>query len=490
MNLLKSSAREKIQEFLDPGSFEEIGKDWTHHSTLFGMEKRREPGDGVVAGMGKWRTRPISIYAQDFSFMGGSLGEVHAKKICAVMDEALKGGWPIVGLIASAGARIHEGVSALNGYGGIFMRNVLASGLVPQISVVLGPCAGGAVYSPALTDFIIMAKGAQMFITGPKVLEAVTRRRVDPEELGGAGVHAQVSGTAHFSARDIDEALRLTAELLSYLPQNSHAKGVFSKVEEEPLREEPYLEELSHLPPQKAYDVRKVLHRVFDDGIFFEVHEAYGANLCVGFARLLGEAIGVVANQPKVLAGTLNVDASRKGARFVRFCDAFRIPIVTFVDVPGYLPGVELEHAGIIREGAKLLFAYAEASTPRVTLILRKAYGGAYVVLGSRSLQAQVCYAWPSAEISVMGPEAAIGLLFEKEIAASVSPDLERERLTQRYRQTLTDPKLALSRGYIDEIIQPSKTRAHLISGLRKAKALCQAAAPSSAQKIHSNMPL
>jgi acetyl-CoA/propionyl-CoA carboxylase carboxyl transferase subunit len=466
----KLTARERLESFFDPGTFTEIDAFVVHRATAFGLDERKVPGDGVVTGWGDVDGRPVCAFAQDATVFGGALGEAHAMKIVKVMETARKAGVPIVGLNDSGGARIQEGVMSLGGYGEVFFRNVLLSGVVPQISLVLGPCAGGAVYSPAITDFTIIARGTgQMFITGPDVVRAVTGEEVTMEALGGADAHAERSGVSQFTAESDRAALGLARRLLSYLPLNNL---------EEPPRAEPRApsesaqHELARVVPEDAqapYDVHEVIARILDPESFLEVQPAFAPNLVVGLARLDGRAVGVVANNPAVLAGTLDINASTKGARFVRFCDAFNLPLLTFVDVPGFLPGTAQEHGGIIRHGAKLLYAYAEATVPMVTVILRKAYGGAYDVMCSKHLGGDLNFAWPTAEIAVMGADGAVNILFRREIEGTPPAEqpATRGRLAAEYRREFLNPYLAAERGYIDDVIDPLTTRSRLVAGLR-----------------------
>ncbi len=483
----KLTARERIELLLDRGSFRELGMFVTHRATEFGMAKRKYLGDSVVTGYGTIDGRLVYIFSQDFTVIGGTLGEVHGEKICKVMDLAMRDGAPIIGLNDSGGARIQEGVVALGAYGEVFLRNTLASGLIPQISVIMGPCAGGAVYSPAITDFVIMVKGTSyMFITGPDVIKAVTREEVTFEELGGAVAHSVKSGVAHFAAEDEEDAFFILRKLLSYIPQNNMEDPPFFETGDDPMRMEEELNTIIPDSPTKPYDMKEVIRRIVDEGDFFEVHEHYARNIIVGFARLGGYSVGIVANQPMVLAGVLDIDASWKGARFVRFCDCFNIPIITFEDVPGFLPGVSQEHGGIIRHGAKLIYAYAEATVPRITVITRKAYGGAYVVMSSKHLRGDIVFAWPSAEIAVMGPEGAVNIIFRKELSATDDPKAMRERLIAEYREKFANPYVAASHGYIDDIIEPRETRPRLIEALR----MLENKRDSNPPKKHGNIPL
>jgi propionyl-CoA carboxylase beta chain len=483
----KMKARERIARLLDPGTFEEFDKFVVHQCYEFGMEKRRILGDGVVTGHGRIHGRPVFVFSQDFTVFGGSLSGPFGQKVCKIMDLAMKSGCPIIGLNDSGGARIQEGVVSLASYGDIFLRNVLASGLIPQISAIMGPCAGGAVYSPALTDFILMVeKTSYMHITGPDVLKAVTHREVTSEELGGTKVHSQRSGVAHFVDPDDASCLERIRELLTFLPQNCNERPPTVPCDDDPDREDEALQEMVPANPRKPYDMKKVIRAVVDNGYFFEVHEHYARNMIVGFARMNGMAVGIVANQPYHLAGCIDVDASLKCARFVRTCDCFNIPIVTFVDVPGFLPATEQEERGIIKHGAKIIYAYSEATVPKVTVITRKAYGGAYDVMASKHLRGDINFAYPTAEIAVMGPEGAVNIIFRKEIASSQDPDATRERLVREYRQTVATPYKAASLGYIDEIIEPKQTRPKIIRALEVLKDK-EDLIP---KKKHGNIPL
>ena len=483
----KLTAHERMRVLLDQGSFQELDPFVVHRSSDFGLDKQRIPGDGVVTGFGRINGRLVFVYAQDFTVIGGSLGEMHAAKITKIMDMALKNGAPIVGLSDGGGARIQEGVQALAGYSEIFLRNTLASGVVPQISAIMGPAAGGAVYSPALTDFCVMVREtSHMFITGPNIIKAVTHEDVTFEELGGAMVHSSKSGVAHFAAENDEEALYLVRRLLSYLPQNNLEDPPFEPTDDDPARRDLALNDIVPDNPNRPYDMRRVIESVFDEGSFFEVHEHFAQNILVGFARLAGRAVGVVAQQPTVLAGVLDIDASVKAARFVRFCDCFNIPIVTFEDVPGFLPGVAQEHGGIIRHGAKLLYAYCEATVPKVTIITRKAYGGAYCTMNSRHVRGDLVYAWPTAEVAVMGPDGAVNVVFRRQIEAVDDPEATRQRLIQEYTEKFANPYVAASLGYIDDIIEPAETRARLVAGLEMLKNKRDANPP----KKHGNIPL
>ncbi len=483
----KLTARERIQVLLDEDTFEEIGAHVQHRSTLFGMDRAAVPADGVVTGFGRIHDRLVYVFSQDFTVLGGSLGEMHAAKIQRVQDLALKAGAPIIGLNDSGGARIQEGVDALNGYGEIFKRNTRASGVIPQITVILGPSAGGAVYSPALTDLIIMVRTTgQMFITGPQVIKTVTGETVTAEELGGADAHLRRSGVAHLVARDDGEALELVRRFLTYVPNNNREEPPILEIDDALDREEAYLRNLVPVDPNKPYDVKTVITAVLDRDSFFELQAGYADNLVIGLGRIGGRAVGVVANQPRVLAGTLDINASTKLARFVRFCDAFNIPLLTLVDTPGYLPGTAQEFGGIIRHGAKVLYAYAEATVPKVTVILRKAYGGAYLAMCSRGLGADLSMAWPTAEIAVMGPEGAANIIFRDEIAQAEDPALARHDKSQEYRDQFASPYVAAQHGYVDAVIDPRDTRAHVaraLMGLFNKK-------ESRPDKRHGNIPL
>jgi acetyl-CoA carboxylase carboxyltransferase component len=483
----KMTARERVEKLLDPGSFRELDTFVTHRATGFGVERQRYLGDSVVTGWGTINDRLVYIFSQDFTVFGGSLSEVHAEKLCKIMDLAMKNGAPVIGLNDSGGARIQEGVVSLAGYAYIFLRNVLASGVVPQISAVLGPCAGGAVYSPAMTDFILMVKDtSHMFITGPEVIRAVTHEDVSFEELGGAMTHASKSGVAHFAAENEEHCLALVRQLLGYIPQNNLEDPPFVPTADPEDRMDEGLSTIIPDSPMQPYDMKEIVRRVVDDGRFLEVHEHWAQNIVVGFARLGGFSVGIVAQQPMVLAGVLDIDASRKGARFIRFCDAFNVPLVTFVDVPGFLPGVDQEHDGIILNGAKLLWAYCEATVPKITVITRKAYGGAYDVMSSKHIRGDISYAWPTAEIAVMGPEGAVNIVFRKEIAAAEDPDAEREQLVREYREQFANPYIAAARGYVDDVIEPQETRPRLIEALR----MLQNKRDTNPPKKHGNMPL
>lgn len=483
----KMTARERIEFLLDEGTFEEFDKFVVHRSNDFGLDKQRFPGDGVVTGHGKIDGRQVFVFAQDFTVFGGSLSETHAQKICKIMDLAMKTGAPVIGLNDSGGARIQEGVVSLGGYADIFLRNTLASGVVPQISCILGPCAGGAVYSPAITDFNVMVKDTSyMFITGPDVIKTVTHEEVTKDELGGALTHNSKSGVAHFAADSDEHALRITRELISFLPSNNMEDPPFAATEDPATRID---KELNTLVPENAnmpYDIRDIIKRVVDDGYFFEVQELFAQNIVVGFARLGGHSVGIVANQPAFLAGVLDIDASVKAARFVRFCDCFNIPLITFEDVPGFLPGVDQEHHGIIRHGAKLLYAFAEATVPKITVITRKAYGGAYCVMASKHIRTDVNFAYPTAEIAVMGAEGAVGILYRKELAEAENAEAARQEKIAEFQNKLANPYVAAERGFVDEVIEPAYTRPKLIRALE----LTRNKRDSNPPKKHGNIPL
>jgi propionyl-CoA carboxylase beta chain len=483
----KLTARERIDLLFDPGTFEEVDKLVTHRCRDFGMEDQLILGDGVIAGHGLIDGRQVFAFAQDFTVFGGSLSETNAAKIVKIMDLAVKLGAPIVGLNDSGGARIQEGVLSLGGYAEIFLRNTLASGVVPQISAIMGPCAGGAVYSPAITDFTIMVKNTSyMFVTGPDVIKTVTHEEVSKEELGGAMTHNATSGVAHFAVDDDRECLAMIRDLLSYLPSNNLDDVPRTRAADDADREVEALDHLVPASPNQPYDMLELLHAVADDGHFLEVHQHYARNIIVGFARLGGRSIGVVANQPAVLAGTLDINASVKGARFVRFCDAFNIPLVTFEDVPGFLPGTVQEYGGIIKHGAKLLFAFAEATVPKITVITRKAYGGAYCVMASKHIRTDFNYAWPTAELAVMGPEGAVNILYKRELDASADPAATRAEKVAEFREKFANPYIAAGRGFIDEIIRPRDTRKRLIAALKNLENKRDKNPP----KKHGNIPL
>ncbi len=463
----KLTARERIDLLLDKGSFREVDAFVVHRTHDFDLDKQKFLGDSVVTGWGTINGRLVYVFSQDFTIFGGSLGEVHSEKICKIMDMALKNGAPVIGLDDSGGARIQEGVVSLGGYAEIFLRNTLASGVIPQISVIMGPCAGGAVYSPALTDFVVMVRNSSyMFITGPEVVKAVTHEEVTFEELGGADVHAEISGVCHLAADNEADALYLIRKLLSYIPQNNMEDPPFVASPDDPLRMEEALDSIIPEDASKPYEIRDVIRYIVDNGTFFEIQEQFAKNIVIGFARLGGHSIGIIANQPAVLAGVLDIKASEKAARFVRFCDAFNIPLVSFVDVPGFLPGVEQEHGGIIRSGAKLLYAYCEATVPKLTVVTRKAYGGAYIVMSSKHIRGDVNFAWPSAEIAVMGPDGAVNIIFRKELTNTADAPKRKEELVNEYCEKFANPYIAAQRGYIDDVIEPHETRPRLINAL------------------------
>jgi acetyl-CoA carboxylase carboxyltransferase component len=483
----KLTARERIELLLDPGTFVELDRYRVHRSHNFGLEENKPLGDGVITGYGEVAGRKVCVFSQDFTVFGGSLGEVYAQKICKVMDLALSTGCPIVGINDSGGARIQEGVLSLAGYADIFHRNVLASGVIPQISVIMGPCAGGAVYSPAITDFVFMVEGtSHMFITGPDVIKSVTGEEVSFEDLGGAGTHNTRSGVAHFSAPDEESCLEDVRYLLSFMPENNLETAPYYKPVDSPGRMEEELATLVPDSPRQPYDIRRAIELVVDDGEFYEVQEAYAQNLVIGFARLDGHAIGVVGNQPMVLAGTLDIDASVKGARFVRCCDAFNIPLLTFVDVPGFLPGTDQEWGGIIRHGAKLLYAFSEATVPKMTVITRKAYGGAYDVMCSKHIGADVNVSWPTGEIAVMGAPAAVSIIFRRQIAEAEDPQKKRQELIESYEEQFNNPMVAAEMGFIDDIIDPRETRPYLIKALQ----MVRTKRPERPPRKHGNIPL
>ncbi len=483
----KLTARERIDLLCDRGSFVELDKFVTHRCTDFGMAEQKVLGDGVVTGYGQVGGRQVFLFAQDFTVFGGSLSGAYAQKICKVMDLAMRVGAPVVGLNDSGGARIQEGVESLAGYADIFTRNVLASGVVPQLSVILGPCAGGAVYSPAITDFVLMVdKTSYMFITGPDVVQAVTHEKVSKEDLGGARTHAAKSGVAHLRCADEKAALVTLRELLSYLPQNNAEDPPVVATKDPIDREDPALDTLVPAEPTRSYDIKELIHRIVDDGRFLETQPEQALNLVTGFARMDGRTVGIVANQPAVLAGVLDINASVKGARFVRFCDCFNIPLITLVDVPGFLPGKDQEHGGIIRHGAKLLYAYVEATVPKVTVITRKAYGGAYDVMASKNVRADINFAYPTAEIAVMGPEGAVNIIYRDELARAKDPAAARTAYVAEYREKFANPYAAAALGYVDEVIRPMKTRGKLIAALRMLRNKRQQNPP----KKHGNIPL
>jgi len=483
----KLTARERVEALLDPGSFEEFDALVVHRNHDFGMESKKIPGDGVVTGHGRVDGRPVFVFAHDFTVFGGSLSETFAEKICKLMDLAMKVGAPIIGLNDSGGARIQEGVVSLAGYADIFLRNTVASGVVPQISAIMGPCAGGSVYSPAITDFTIMVKDTSyMFITGPDVISQVTHEEVTKEALGGAMTHNSKSGVAHFATDDDQDALLLIRDLLSFMPSNNMEDPPQKPTDDPDDRREDTLNSIVPLNTNQPYDIKKVITAIVDDGRFVEVHEHYARNIVVGFGRLGGKAVGIVANQPAVLAGVLDIDSSIKGARFVRFCDCFNIPLITFEDVPGFLPGTKQEYGGIIVHGAKLLYAFAEATVPKITVITRKAYGGAYCVMASKHIRTDFNFAWPTAEIAVMGPAGAVNIINRHEIAAADDPEAKREELVNDYRTKFANPYIAAERGYVDEVIEPSSTRPKLIATLR----LLENKRDENPRKKHGNIPL
>jgi propionyl-CoA carboxylase beta chain len=483
----KLTARERLDLLLDAGSFVEFDAFVTHRSNDFGLDEQRVLGDGVVTGHGTIDGRLVFVYSQDFTVFGGSLSEAHAEKICKIMDLAMRVGAPIIGLNDSGGARIQEGVVSLGGYADIFLRNTLASGVVPQLSLILGPCAGGAVYSPAITDIVLMVEGTSyMFVTGPEVVRTVTHEDVDRERLGGASVHTQISGVAHLAAPDEAHALDLARRILGYLPQNNLADPPTIASSDPADRRDAELDSIIPGDPSQPYDMRDVIERVVDQGSFLELQPAWAANLIIGFARLEGRAIGLVAQQPSVLAGALDIDASDKGARFVRMCDAFNVPLLTLEDVPGFLPGVTQEHGGIIRHGAKLLYAYCEATVPKVTVITRKAYGGAYDVMSSKHVRGDVNLAWPTARIAVMGAEGAVGIIFRDELAAADDKVAAARELAKRYEDTFANPWVAASRGYIDDVIEPSETRPRIIGAFR----MLEGKRDRNPARKHGNIPL
>ncbi len=484
----KLPARERIALLLDENSFEEIDKFVTHRCDDFGMEQQTPPGDGFITGYGRINGRLVYVFAQDFTVFGGSLSEANAQKICKIMDTAMRVGAPLIGLNDSGGARIQEGVMSLAGYADIFLRNTLASGVIPQISAILGPCAGGAVYSPAITDFIFMTAASYMFVTGPDVIKTVTHEEVTKQELGGAMTHNATSGVAHFAAQDDAQCLAMIRELLSFLPSNNLEDAPRRATSDPADRADAALDTLVPADPMQPYDMKDVIHAIADEGYFFEVHEHFAKNLVVGFARLGGRPVGIVANQPAVLSGVLDINASVKGARFVRFCDAFNIPLVTLEDVPGFLPGTQQEFGGIIKHGAKLLFAFAEATVPKLTVITRKAYGGAYCVMSSKHIRTDANFAWPTAEIAVMGPEGAVNIVYKRELERA--PEPEREALRQEkiaeFRARFANPYVAAQRGYIDAVIEPRETRRRLITAL----AALENKRDTNPKKKHGNIPL
>ena len=482
----RRTARERLELLLDKGTFTEMDVFVTHDAVDFGLAEQKYLGDGVVTGYGTIHGRLVYVYSQDFTVFGGSVSKAHARKICKVMDMAMKNGAPLIGLNDSGGARIQEGVHSLAGYAEIFYRNVLASGVVPQISVIMGPCAGGAVYSPAITDFVFMVEGtSHMFVTGPNVIKAVTHEEIDMEGLGGAGVHGETSGVSHFTSESEPDCIVSIKKLLSFLPQNNLEPPPFVEPDDDPEREDDRLDRIVPDHPEKPYNMLDVIETIVDDGDFFEVHKNYAQNLIVGFARLGGHSVGIVAQQPMVLAGCLDIASSLKGARFVRFCDAFNIPLVTFEDVPGFLPGVNQEHNGIIKHGAKLLYAYCEATVPKLCVITRKAYGGAYCVMSSKHIRSDVNYAWPTAEIAVMGAQGAVNILYARELAGADGPEMQ-QKLISDYRERFSNPYDAAARGYIDGVIRPRETRKKLIHALEVVRHKRDVNPP----KKHGNIPL
>jgi propionyl-CoA carboxylase beta chain len=482
----KLTARERIELLVDKGTFIELNPFIEHRCKDFGLENQKGPGDGVVTGYGKVNGRPIYLFSQDFTVFGGALGEMHANKIANVMDLAAKNGAPFIELNDSGGARIQEGVVSLDGYGKIFYRNAIYSGVIPQISVIMGPCAGGAVYSPAITDFVFMVdQTSQMFITGPKVIETVTGEKISPEDLGGAKVHNSISGNAHFHASTEEEVLAGVRQLLSYLPQNNEEKAPIGQYEDD-WDYRPDLTDVVPFDAVRPYDVRKVVEQVVDEDSFMEVQKDFAKNIVVGYARVKGEVIGLVCNQPKFMAGGLDIDSSDKAARFIRFCDSFNIPIITFEDVTGFFPGVKQEHGGIIRHGAKILYAYSEATVPKLTIILRKAYGGAYVALNSKSIGADLVFAWPNAEIAVMGPQGAANIIFAREINQSEDPEATRAQKIEEYREKFANPYVAASMGMVDDVIDPRETRIKIIQSLEMLRNKKE----TRPNKKHGNIPL
>lgn len=461
------TARERLDLLLDKGSFREVDAFVIHRTQDFGLDQQKFLGDSVITGWGTINGRLVYVYSQDFTVFGGSLGEVHAEKICKILDMAVKNGAPVIGLNDSGGARIQEGVVSLGGYADIFLRNTLASGVIPQISAIMGPCAGGAVYSPALTDFIFMVRNSSyMFVTGPEVVKTVTHEDVSFEELGGASVHSEISGVCHVAVDSEADTLYLIRKMLTYLPQNNMEDPPFVSNGDDPLRMDEELDSLVPNDPSKPYDIKDAICMIVDDGQFYEIQENYAMNIVVGFARLGGHSVGIVANQPAVQAGVLDINSSEKAARFVRFCDSFNLPIITFVDVPGFLPGTAQEHGGIIRSGAKLLYAYCEATVPKLTVVTRKAYGGAYDVMSSKHIRGDLNLAWPTAEIAVMGPDGAVNIVFRKELTKAEDPEARKKELVEEYRTKFANPYVAASRGYIDDVIEPRETRPRLINAL------------------------
>jgi len=483
----KLTARERINILLDEGSFQEMDKLVVHQCQDFKMDKKKFYGDGVVTGYGTIEGRTVFLFAQDFTVFGGSLSEAYGKKVCKIMDLAMKAGAPMIGLNDSGGARIQEGVASLAGYADIFLRNTLASGVIPQISAIMGPCAGGAVYSPAITDFVIMTQGiSRMFITGPEVIKEVTHEDVTMEELGGADTHNTLSGVAHFSAESEEKTMALIRELLSFIPDNNMEDPPFRETSDPVDRLDEDLNFIVPDDPNQPYDIREIIKIVLDDNYFFEVHEHFAKNIVIGFGRLGGKSVGIVANQPDHLAGVLDINSSDKGARFVRFCDAFNIPLITLEDVPGFLPGVSQEHGGIIRHGAKLLYAFSEATVPKITIITRKAYGGAYCVMASKHIRADINYAFPTAEIAVMGPEGAVKIVYRKELERAKDPEEFRQQKIKEFREKFANPYIACEKGYLDEVIEPKYTRLKLIAAL----SMLENKRDTNPPKKHGNIPL
>lgn len=483
----KMTARERLKMLLDESGFVEVDAFVKHRCTEFDMPKTNAPAEGVVTGYGTIQGRLVYVYAQDFTVLGGSLGEMHANKICKIMDMAIKVGAPLIGINDSGGARIQEGIDGLGGFGEIFFRNTMASGVIPQISIIMGPCAGGAVYSPALTDFVLMVENtSHMFVTGPQVIKTVTGEDVTFETLGGADTHNTVSGVAHIKCSDEKECIEKIKKLISYIPDNNLADIPTIEFNDDLNRIDEKLNEIIPDSPNKPYDMKEVIFTLVDNQDFFEIHEHYAKNLVIGFGRMNASTVGFIANQPKVLAGVLDVNSSDKAARFIRFCDAFNIPIVTLTDVPGYLPGVGQEHNGIIRHGAKILYAYSEATVPKINVILRKAYGGAYIAMCSKHLGADMVFAWPSAEIAVMGPDGAANIIFKKEIAQAESPELTRNQKIEEFRDKFSNPYIAAERGYVDDVIEPAVTRRRIISALD----MLASKRENRPAKKHGNIPL
>ena len=483
----KKSARERILQLLDEGSFHEIDAYWTHRHTDFGMDEKKFEGDSVVVGYGKVDGRMVCVYSQDFTVLGGSFSEVQGQKVAKILDLAMDSGAPVIGIMDSVGARIQEGVYSLAAYSELFWRNTQASGVIPQISVMVGPCAGGSVYSPGLTDFVIMTEGtSHMFITGPKVIETVTREKVDLDSLGGTMVHNSISGVAHFAAQDEDHAFAVTRQLLSYLPSSNREKPPVKAVSDDPWRMEEALNTVVPADPAVSYDVTKVVELIFDTGSFLPVHEHFAQNAQVGFARLHGNSVGVIANQPLYKAGVLDIDASDKIARFIRFCDAFNIPLISFIDTPGFMPGVNQEHGGIIRHGAKIVYAYSEATVPKLAVITRKAYGGAYIVMSSKYIRTDMVFAWPTAEVAVMGADGAVSILYAKKFKEMENPEEERQAVLEEFREKFSKPYHVAASGHVDEVLLPSETRPKLISALE----LLKNKKASLPDKKHGNIPL